>query len=58
MLSVRHLWDIHVEVPNRQLKIKDLTSGDRLNLFRSGFGSLVLKVAFESIGVREINQGE
>lgn len=46
MLSVRYLWDIHVEMPNRQLKIKDLTSEDRLNLFGNGLGVIVLKVAF------------
>ena len=58
MLSVRYLWDIHVEVPNRQLKIKDLTSGDRLNLLEVNLRVIVLKVAFESIGIHEINQGE
>lgn len=47
-----------MEMLNRQLKVKDLSSGDRLNLFRNGFGSIVLKVAVESIGMHKINQKE
>ena len=47
-----------MEMPNRQLKIKDLTLGDRLSLFRNRYRSYCLEGNFDSMGIHEINQGE